>query len=204
MSNFDDMIDRTGLSPAEEARLRRTHDLLIAAGPPPDLPPRLEHPPSKATEAEILQFPLLPKRRWAAAAVAAAALVLATFFGGYLLGHDRAHRRGFQAIRSVELRGNGTAFASLQLGGADSVGNWPMVLSVTGLPEQKARSAYYELYLTRNGRPTVPCGSFRVHGSSSTTSVRFSVPYTRRQGDGWVVTVQQPGVHEPGRVLLST
>ena len=39
MTEFDDLIDRDGLDVAEEARLRRVHDLLVQAGPPPELPP---------------------------------------------------------------------------------------------------------------------------------------------------------------------
>ena len=53
MSNFDDMVDREGLGADEEARLRRVHDLLVQAGPPPDLPPALERPPTApAAEAQ--------------------------------------------------------------------------------------------------------------------------------------------------------
>ena len=72
MSDFRDIVDTEGLTPDEEARLRRVHDLLVQAGPPPDLPPALERTPEAAAEAEIVQFPLLPRRRWAAAALVAA------------------------------------------------------------------------------------------------------------------------------------
>ena len=34
--DFDDLVG-TDLDPAERARLERVHDLLMAAGPPPDL-----------------------------------------------------------------------------------------------------------------------------------------------------------------------
>ena len=73
MSDFRDIVDTEGLGPDEEARLRRVHDLLVQAGPPPDLPPALERTP-EAAEAEIVQFPLLPRRRWMAAALVAAAV----------------------------------------------------------------------------------------------------------------------------------
>ncbi len=59
MSEFRDIVGTEGLDPDEEARLRRVHDLLVQAGPPPDLPPALERTP-EAAEAEIVQFPLLP------------------------------------------------------------------------------------------------------------------------------------------------
>ena len=60
MSDFRDIVGTEGLEPDEEARLRRVHDLLVQAGPPPDLPPALERTP-EAAEAEIVQFPLLPR-----------------------------------------------------------------------------------------------------------------------------------------------
>ena len=41
MTNFDDLIDSDDLSPEEELRLRRVHELLLQAGPPADLPPAL-------------------------------------------------------------------------------------------------------------------------------------------------------------------
>src|SRR2546423_1758313 len=85
MSRFDEFVDTEGLNPDQEARLRRVHELLVRAGPPPDLPPSLERTP-EAAEAEIVQFPLLPRRRWAAAALVAATLVAIPFGGGYLLG----------------------------------------------------------------------------------------------------------------------
>ena len=56
----------------------------------------------------------------------------------------------------------------------DSVGNWPMQVEVSGLPEQTSRAAYYELWLTHNGKAVAPCGSFRVN--AKTTRVRLSVP----------------------------
>ena len=45
MTDFDDVVGGDDLSPDEEARLRRVHDLLMEAGPPPDLPPELERAP---------------------------------------------------------------------------------------------------------------------------------------------------------------
>jgi hypothetical protein len=99
------------------------------------------------------------------------------------------------------MRGVSGALASIRLGERDEVGNWPMELVVTGLPTQP-EGAYYTLYLTRGGKPRVPCGYFRV--GDNTTTVRFSVPYTVEKGEGWVVTYQPKGVHTPGRVVLTT
>jgi hypothetical protein len=198
--NFDDLIDDAGLAPDEEAKLRRVHELLVQAGPPPDLPPALESP-VEPTDAEVLQFPLLPKRRFAVAAVAAALLVVVGFGGGYLTGHSNAKPSSFAAARVVGMHGP-QALAVVRIGSKDDVGNWPMQFEVTGLPTQHDAGAYYELWLTRKGKPTIPCGSFRVH--AKTTRVRFTVPYSLNSVDGWVVTEQPAGMHTPGRVVLTT
>jgi hypothetical protein len=201
MSDFRDIIDTEGLEPDEEARLRRVHELLVRAGPPPDLPPSLERTP-EAEEAEIVQFPLLPKRRWAVAALVAATLALIAFGGGYLLGHSHGGPSSFSVEKIVPMHGSGESQGFIKISSRDSVGNWPMELEVSGLPKQSQRQAYYELWLTKGHKPTELCGSFRVHGDS--TTVRFSVPYDFHGVDGWVVTAQPQGTREPGPVVLTT
>jgi hypothetical protein len=201
--DFDDLVDIDGLDEEDTERLRRVHDLLLQAGPPPDLPPALERPPTQehaAAGADIVQFPLLPRRRLAAAVVLAAALAAASFGAGFLVA-DRGGGSTFEVVRIVPMTGPNGALASIQMGKRDSAGNWQMRFNVTGLPEQ-AEGGYYDLYLVKNGRPLVLCGSFRVHGN--TTTLTFTVPYKAKRFDGWVVTAQPPGHHEPGRVVLST
>ena len=197
---FEDLVGGDDLTPEEEAKLRRVHDLLVRAGPPPDLPPTLEHP-AEPTEAEIVQFPLLPRRRWAALAVAAVIVLLAGFGGGYLVGHSKSKPAEFAARRVIAMHGQ-QALAVIRLAKRDSVGNWPMQFEVTGLPTQHNPRAYYELWATRDGKAVAPCGSFRVH--DKTTRVRFTVPYSLKGADGWVVTEQPAGMHTPGRVVLTT
>src|SRR5438067_10496379 len=119
MSRFDDFVDTEGLGPEEEARLRRVHELLVQAGPPPDLPIGLERTP-EAQEAEIVQFPLLPKRRWAVAALVAATLVVIAFGGGYLFGHTKTGSASLKANRVIPMhgvasRGTQNALALLRL-----------------------------------------------------------------------------------------
>jgi hypothetical protein len=201
VSNFDDIIDREGLGADEEARLRRVHELLVQAGPPPDLPPGLERPPTAPAEAEIVQFPLLPRRRWTLAAVAAIALVLLAFGGGYLVGHGKTKPTSFATKRVVPMHG-GNALAFLRVSSKDSAGNWPMELEVNNLPTQSNPKDYYELWLSRKGKPIAPCGTFRVN--ERTTTLRLSVPYDFSRFDGWVVTRQAAGKHEPGPVVLTT
>ena len=199
MSDFKELIDADGLDPAEEERLRRMHELLVQAGPPPDLPPELERVPEGET-AEIIQFPHLPRRRWAVAAVAAATLALIAFGGGYLTGHSKSS--AFSTDRVVPMHGRSEALALLRISKPDSVGNWPMQLEVTGLPKQPDRNAYYELWLTKNNQPVEQCGTFRVHGK--TTRVRFTVPYSFKGVDGWVITRQLRDATTPGPIVLST
>jgi hypothetical protein len=199
---FDDLVDAEGLEPEQERRLRRVHDLLVEAGPPPDLPPALEQPPTGGGDrpGEIVQFPLHPGRRRVAVAVLAAALAAAAFGIGFLIASG-GDNDNFDAQRVVAMHGRGDALASIRLGEPDSVGNWPMELAVTGLPEQPRRG-YYALWLTRDGKPIAVCGTFRVHDKK--TVVRLNAPYQLKRFDGWIVTEQPPGVHEPGRIVLST
>jgi hypothetical protein len=201
VTDFRDLVDPGDLSAEEEKRLRRVHELLVQAGPPADLPPTLLDPPTRPAEADVVQFPLLPRRRFTPVAVAAAAFAVAAFGGGYLFGHSKAKPAAFVAQQVVPMHGH-AANAVLRIAPRDNVGNWPMQMEVSGLPVQQDRNSYYELWLTRNGRPTEPCGQFRVH--SKTTRLTFSVPWASGGIDGWVVTVQTPGRQGPGPVVLST
>src|SRR5437588_621917 len=47
------------LTPEERARLERVHELLVAAGPPPELPPALAEPPGESEPSPMV----LPRRR---------------------------------------------------------------------------------------------------------------------------------------------
>ncbi len=202
MTDLRDLIDVDDLDPDERARLERVHELLLDAGPPVELPPALEKPVTAPKEAEVVAFPLLPPRRVGAAVLIAAAVAAATFVGGFAFGHSKAKPAPLAAERVVSMHGTG-ALAVLKVGKDDSVGNWPMELSVSGLPRQAQRTAYYELWLTqKDNGPMLPCGTFRVHGK--TTTVRLSVPYSFKHASGWVVTRQVPGGAEPGPVVLTT
>lgn len=207
MSDFDDLVDTGGLGPDDEARLRRVHELLVQAGPPAELPPSLAHPPTlqAAVPAEVIPFPRTAARRMRAYALLAAAVAAVVFGGGFLLGHSKAKHATFDAIRVVPMHGVGAgagSTASIRIADRDSVGNWPMLVSVSGLPKQANPSSYYELWVTKNGKPVAPCGGFHVRGSS--TTVELSVPYALKRFDGWVVTASVPGHRDPGTVVMST
>jgi hypothetical protein len=114
---FDELVGE--VDPGERRRLRRAHDLLIAAGPPAELPPLLRAPPGAADTPDVVSVlprGFLPPRRVAAAVVVAAALALAMFGAGFLVG-DRGE--GFESVRIVSMHGTGLqrdARASLELG----------------------------------------------------------------------------------------
>ncbi|MFL5925494.1 MAG: anti-sigma factor domain-containing protein [Gaiellaceae bacterium] len=201
MTRFEDLVDLDGLDASEQARLRRVHDLLVQAGPPPDLPPALERPPTAPPEADVTPFPMLPRRRWPLFAVAAAAAAVLAFGGGYLTGHAKKKATSFATTFVVPMKGQ-NALALLRVAPKDDAGNTPMELEVNNLPQQPVKGDYYELWLTRNGRAIVPCGAFRVN--ARTTTVRLSVPYNFRLFQGWVVTRQTATQHTPGPVVLST
>jgi hypothetical protein len=198
--NFDELVG-ADLDPAERDRLRRVHELLVAAGPPAELTPEVEGGP---TLAMTLGGPSrrLMTRRLALAAAAVVVLSLA-FLGGYITGngHDEA---AAPMERVLKLEGTSQApdaLASLQILPVDASGNWPMKLSATGLPTLPRRG-YYVVYLTRDGRIWAPCGSFKVKNSSSGVLVWMNAPYTLEQGDSWVVTRHIAGSPQAGPVVL--
>ena len=195
-----DLIDVDDLAPEERERLQRVHELLLQAEPPVELPPELNEPVG-TPDAEIVPFPLLPQRRVGAAVLLAAAAAAAALVGGFIWGHSKAQPAHIAVERIVSMHGP-NALAVLKVGKPDTVGNWPMEMSVSGLPEQRARGSYYELWLTQTNGPKLPCGVFRVHGK--TTTVRLSVPYSFKHASGWIVTRQAPGGAEPGPTVLTT
>jgi Anti-sigma-K factor rskA len=162
------------LSPEERERLLRVHQLLLGVPPPPDLPARLESP---------TVVPLRRRRRYVPALIAAALLV-ATFAFGFLAG-----RAGDpDVVRTVEMAGVGDAqgaSASIELFELDDAGNWPMDLHVSGLP-RTGHGGWYELWLTKDGRPIASCGRFTVDEDGAT--VRLTVPYPLSDYNGWIVT----------------
>ena len=185
--DFDELVG-ADVPSEERERLRRVHDLLVAAGPPPDLAPA--QPPPIPREATVVR--LRPRRTLALVALAAA-FIVAAFGTGYLAGN-----REPGAVRTVAMAGKAQAAgasASLQVFSRDSAGNWPMKLHVRGLP---ATGQNYELWLTRQGRLAAFCGYFSVRPDGS-ADVRLNAPYKLRNFDSWVVV--QEGSKTP---LLST
>lgn len=181
---------------AERDSLRRTHELLVQAGPPPDVPPELE----KAPVPPALVFPT-PKRtgRRVALLIAAAVTVAAIFGVGFGVG--RGGRSSSHVLWSLPLQGTRAApaaHATLAVLAGDS-GNWPMTLRVSGLPKLPAHTQY-EVYLVRDGKPWASCGTFVTAGTQP-VSVTLNAPYALHHGDTWVVTREAAG-HEHGPTVL--
>jgi hypothetical protein len=197
---FDEMVG-ADLSSEERERLERVHDLLVIAGPPPELTPEMERGPTLAMTLGRSSRRRVERR---VALLAAAVLVLVVaFLGGYLAGHGSvgslAGGHTLNLVGTAQARG---AQASLHVQDADVAGNWPMTLSVTGLPKLPPQG-YYEVFLTRNGKIFAPCGTFLVKSATSAVSVQLNAPYHLHRGDGWVVTKQLPGRREAGPVVLT-
>jgi hypothetical protein len=203
--DFDDVVGEE-IPLGERERLRGAHDLLVAAGPPPELSPELE---AVAWPEEALAPLGLTRRagtRKRSPFLVAAALVTIAA-AAFLLGQATSgtSRTSIDAQRVVKLQGTGLnrdALATLELGDRDSQGNWPMVLHVTGL-KPLPEDGYYDLYLTRGGKPIALCGSFNVSRGGAAT-VPFTAAYALDHFDrnGWVVTRQVPPNHKPTQVVL--
>lgn len=168
--DFDDLVGAE-LAPAERARLERVHELLLAAGAPPE---------PLATPIE-----LRPRRRRGAALAIAAALAVAAFALGAALV-DGSSGRTVDFVASME----GTAAApdataSLVVFEVDAAGNWPMELSVSGLPPAPS-GKNFELWLTRDGELEAVCGAFATADDGS-ASIPMNAPYAFDQSIGWVV-----------------
>ena len=189
--DFRELIGDEG-DRAELDRLRRVHELLVAAGPPPELSPALANAP-EVEASKVLEF---KRRRPATLLAVGIAAAAAAFVIGYAVG-DR--HNGFSAQFSVPMHGIGQARAAdadIKVGGHDSGGNYPLEMTVKGLPNAP-RGGFYELLLSKKGVPTATCGDFKVDGNI--TTVRLSVPYDlpdwhkTKKYDGWVVVLHKPG-----------
>ena len=178
--DFDELVG-SDVDALERERLRRVHDALLAAGPPPELAGRLTTPPRVGDRV----VPFAPRRRRVILVGLAAALALALFAGGVAVGDHRASTGPVEVVSMTGTALASNASASLDLFAVDSAGNWPMRLSVTGLAPS-ANGRPYELWLTRHGKVLALCGSF-VPRTDGTTVVPMNAPYRLGEYDGWVI-----------------
>jgi len=187
--DFSELVGE--VSPDERARLEHVHNAIVAAGPMPELPLALQKAPQMVDDRHdaSVAFSFLPRRGGRIFTLAAGFALLALIIG-FVIGN---HRRGFHTDFTVAMKGTVAApqaAAVLKVGKIDSVGNWPLELQVVGL-RHLPNGSWYTLYLTKNRKPEVTCGTFRVHGG--TTTVRMNAPYDFREYDGWIVTRGRSG-----------
>lgn len=190
------------LEPGELERLRRVHELLLAAGPPAELPPHLAQPP-QPDRGRVVAF---ARYRWKAAGLAAAAAAAILFGIGFLAGHSTSGG-DFKAVYGpIAMHGSGgtaNALAQIWIGPKDAAHNWTSQMKVRGLPALPAGS-YYALYLTeaRTGKRVLLCTAFAVH--KGVTTVSFSYPGDAT-GKGWVIVADDTGAgDQPAAPLLWT
>jgi hypothetical protein len=179
----------------ERARLARVHELLVAAGPPPELPPSLAEAPGPAAWSPSW----LPRRRLGAAFALAAAIALVAFVGGYIAGSERTGDN-FDAARNIVLRGAGQTRVIVRFAPEDANGNRRMLVSAERLP-RTPKNNYYILFMTKKGKPIAQCGTFKV-GSGPLTTVRFTIGYEVKEFDGLQLSEYRHSDHKV-RPLLS-
>jgi hypothetical protein len=193
--DFDELME--GIEGAEEReRLRRVHELLLEAGPPPDLSPALASAPLPRQERRARW------RRRGATALAFAGLVAATFAIGYFSGSSDSDSEAIAVRETIALRSDSGASGAVNLGFKGQDGNWPMVVTVRGL-EPLRGGDYYTLALTKDGEPKVTCGTFNV-GDRRANTVRMSAAYDLEGFDGWVVLHYDARTHKDTPVLWTT
>lgn len=206
--NFDELVD--GIEePEERDRLRRVHELLVEAGPPPELSPALASaapPVQAAPDEDDRELSWLPRRRLGAALVLVGAVLAATFGLGYLVGgsgpEGSSESAGIQIARTAPLVSAGEASGVVNVGRGDADGNWPLILTVRGLPHLTGGD-YYTLALAREGEAVVTCGTFNVADRDQRT-LRMAAAYDLKSFDGWVVTRWDAESHRDTRVLWTT
>jgi hypothetical protein len=197
---FDELVGAE-TSGEERERLRHVHELLLEAGPPPELTPRLRKAPGSEG---VAHFQRRNVKRRGLLLLAAALSIVVVFAAGYAVSSSRHGSTGAKGVaQTIELQGTRlapNAQATLEVWKPRD-GNWPMTLSVTGL-RRLPPHAYYEVYLVRHGKPWGSCGTFRVASSTGALTLTLNAPYRLHKGDTWVVT--RPASHgaEPGSTVL--
>jgi hypothetical protein len=202
--DFDDLVG-LDLDPRERQRLRQTHELLLEAGPPPELSPEIERGPNMLATYQRRKDAgrKRPVHRRSLLLAAAAVALLAIFFGGYATGHGGKSPQAFPATELVAMHGTAAApnaQAAIRVGEVDNSGNWPMRFVASGLPAL-GHGQYYELFLTRHGKVVGPCGTFR--SSKGGVVTYLNAPYRLRNA-GWIVTRQGSSDTTRGPVVLTT
>lgn len=188
--DFNELVG-DGSGGEELESLRHVHELLLSASPPPPLSDRMARAPRVAAP--------IPRSRLIATLSLAAASVAVGLALGYTLGHGGGFDRQF-TLPMHGLGATSAAIALIEVGHADGAGNRTLEMSVRSLPALP-HGGWYELYLTRHGKPVLPCGTFET-ARSGQAHVTMNFPAGASEYDGWNITARIPG--KPPRVELTT
>jgi hypothetical protein len=195
--DFDELVG--DVAGDERARLERIHELLLVAGPPPELSPEIERGPTLAMTLGKQRTRRQMQRRVGLLA-AAVVILLVAFLLGYITGNDST-----SSGRLLKLQGTAlapSAQGSLRIDNRDEAGNWPMEFAAFGLRKLPG-DGYYEVFLVRDhGKQFFPCGGFIAKNAKLGVSVRLNAPYRLQKGDVWIVTKQNPGDRKLGPVVM--
>jgi hypothetical protein len=195
---LDDLIGDEGTG-AERQQLQHVHEMLLEAGPPPELSDKLEAGPTLGMTLGQRERQRKVKRRAMLLLAATLATVLV-----FIAGYAAANRGGAGNPKQVAVAQTleGTSFephagGALEVWKSKDGNNWPMTLTVFGLPQ-----SHYEVYLVRAGKIWGSCGAFRVGSSPEPVTVTLTSPYTLKKGDTWVVTRPGGSGMERGKTVL--
>ena len=195
---FRDLVG-DDLSAEERARLERVHDMLVEAGPPPELPPSLAEAPATRRAASLLAAAPPPRRR------------AGPRRGDRCRGLPRRIRRRLQPQRlRADARGFDAGHRRRARRARRRSSSEPPTTAATGrcssrcsgLPRLSRGAVYYQLFLTRNGKPIAPCGGFNVKAGTTTVEVLrpLYAQALRRLGRD----PPRSGEEGPGPALLTT
>jgi hypothetical protein len=176
--DFDELVG-ADLEPRERERLLRVHELLVAAGPPPELSSDRDAASAAAS------VRALPRRRRGFLAALAAALAVLVFAVGYLAGARGDDPSTFDVVAMSGVGEAQNTSATLEIFDVDERGNWPMEIEVRGLPPS-TDVGLYELWLTKDGKLAAACGSFFAE-EDGVTIVPLNAPFKLDEYDAWVV-----------------
>src|SRR3954470_21733544 len=203
--DFDELAE--GTTPEERSQLRRAHDLLLAAGPPPELPPYLVEAPRMRKQKEPA-LTTVPRRRFGAILTAAAGIAAAAFVVGYLVANvGGSDETG--VVRTIPMTptaaGSAQSAAVIDVLDGGEGGNIPLNLTVSGL-RKLPEGGYYELWLTRvvkgKQQRIVSCGTFVAN--TDRLEVALNAPYRLGEGTpGWIVTRHLRGAKTTPVVLTT-
>jgi hypothetical protein len=183
---FDDLVGAE-VDAAERERLRRVHDLLVEAGPPPELASLAAPSTDVSAASPAARRPL--RRRRLLLALAAALGVVAVFTVGLLVASSDEP----SVERVVAMSGPSGARASLEIFALDDAGNWPVLIDVENLPPA-SEGQLFQLWLTKGGKRVALCGSFLTDDDGRAV-VPMNAPWRLDDFDGWVVV--EAGSTEP-------